>query len=195
MTTDTGQRIVDYIHQNNQARPRDLVRYLSLTPAAIHRQLNKLQKRNLIEKSGSLPKVYYHLAGKGLEAKIKEALAKNPHIISAYVFGSSLSGKARPESDFDLAVVVDKNSPDLEKKIYSLVQKINFPRDLDLSLVDKKTSPLFLFQIISTGKKIYKRDLNSAIAFEDFSLHNYYDTARLRSLNYEYLKQKFIYAG
>lgn len=50
---------------------------------------------------------------------------------------------------------------------------------------------MFLFQIVKTGKEIYEQTSDQAIAFESFALDNYYDTAHIRHLNYEYLKEKF----
>lgn len=191
MNTNTGTNILKFIKENSRVRPAKLVRSFGFTQAAIHRQLNKLLAKKLIEKVGVPPKTYYQLTG-GIDLEIKEALSKNPKIISGYILGSYLSGNTNSESDFDLAVVV--NNKLTESEVYDLIKKIKFPRDLDLSVVNKDSSPLFLFQIVSTGKRIYEKNFFEAIAFEDFSLHNYYDTAYLRKLNYSYLKQKFAYA-
>ncbi len=195
MNTNTGTNILKYIKEKSQTRPAELVHSFGFTQAAIHRQLNKLLALKLIEKIGAPPKVYYQLTGSGIEEEIKKALIKDPHIISAYILGSYLSGNTNQESDFDLAVVVNKNLPGLQKEIYNSIQKIKFPRNLDLSVVDKNSSPLFLFQIVSTGKRIFEKNTLEVIAFEDFSLHNYYDTAHLRHLNYLSLKEKFLYAN
>lgn len=191
MITDTRQRIFNYIKRHGRVRPVDLVRNFGFTQAAIHRQLNKLLAKKFIERVGKPPKVYYQSTG-GVELEIKNALAKNPKVISAYILGSYLTGQTNSESDFDLAVVVNQNIS--ESQVYNLVRKIKFPKDLDLSVVNKKSSPLFLYQIISTGKRIYKKSRAEVLAFEDFSLHNYYDTAYLRRLNYLALKEKFFYA-
>ncbi len=193
MTTNTNKKILGLIKQNGRERPVDLVRSFGFTQAAIHRQLNKLLAKKIIERVGKPPKVYYQLAGGGIELEINKALAKNPKIISAYILGSYLSGDTNQESDFDLAVVVRNKMT--EDQIYNLIKNIKFPRELDLSVVDKTSSPLFLFQIVSTGKRIFEKNTFEAIAFEDFSLHNYYDTAHLRHLNYLSLKEKFLYAN
>lgn len=192
MTTDTRDRILQYIKERGAARPDDLANYLGFSPSAVHRQLNKLLYRKLVERVGKPPKVYYRLALAGLQAQISQALSRNPKIISAYILGSSLSGNTNQESDFDLAVVVKHKSA--IAPVYDLIKNIKFPRDLDLSVVDKSSSPLFLFQIVSTGKRIFEKSFDEALAFEDFSLHNYYDTAHLRHLDYLFLKEKFSYA-
>lgn len=187
MTTETNQKVYQYIKKHRRVRPVELVRLLGFTQAAIHRQLNKLLNRKLVEKAGKPPKVYYQIPRENLETQLQTALAKNKNIVSAYIFGSINNA----ESDFDLAVMAKNLS---ENEVYDLIKRIKFPRNLDLSVVNKKSSPLFLFQIISTGKRVFEKSFDEAIAFEDFMLCNYYDTQRLRDLNYFYLKQKFAYA-
>ena len=126
-----------------------------------------------------------------LQQSITTAFGRRPEILAAYVLGSVVSGKAVKESDFDLAVVVDNKKNLSFEKIYDLISSISFPRNLDLSVVDKSSSPLFLFQMISKGKKIYIRDHQEIVAFEAFVLHNYYDTQHMRNIYYSYLKEKF----
>lgn len=130
-----------------------------------------------------------------LIARIKQLLSKEPKIQLAYVLGSVVSGRVRADSDFDLAVIVDDKSKIDYFKIRSLVFPIKFPKDLDLSVVDKSSSPLFLFQIVSKGECIYQKSEQERVSFEVFVLKNYYDTAHMRKIYYSYLKDKFPYAG
>lgn len=127
------------------------------------------------------------------QQQLQQLFGQVPRIIAVYVIGSFASGNANKESDFDLAVVVDSKKYLNEDDVYNFVQEVSFPRDLDLSVVDKGSSPLFLFQIIKTGECIYKRSENDRIKFEAFVLHNYYDTAHIRNIYYSYLKDKFAY--
>lgn len=130
-----------------------------------------------------------------LVIKIKQALEKEPQIIGAYVVGSVVRGRETAESDFDLAVIVNSKKSLDENKIYDLIKDINFPKDLDLSIIDQGSSPLFLFQIISRGQRVYERNKIDVMAFEAFVLHNYYDTQHLRNIYYESLKPKFSYVN
>lgn len=130
-----------------------------------------------------------------LSSQINKALSKEPKIKLAYVLGSVVSGRAKKGSDFDLAVVVDDITKIDFKQIYYLVSHISFPKDLDLSIVDKSSSPIFLFQIITTGKCIYQKDEQDKIDFEVFAARNYYDSAHIRKIYYFYLKDKFAYAS
>lgn len=130
-----------------------------------------------------------------LVTQINTALSTEPKIKLAYVLGSSVSGRTKKGSDFDLAVVVDDSTKIDYKQIYSLISHISFPKDLDLSVVDKTSSPVFLFQIITTGKCIYQSSHQVKISFESFTAKNYYDNAHLRKIYYFYLKDKFTYAN
>ena len=135
------------------------------------------------------------MIGNNLSLQIKTALSKEPKIKLAYVLGSVVSSRAKKGSDFDLAVVVDDVSKIDYKDIYNLISHISFPKDLDLSVVDKSSSSIFLFQIISTGKCIYQNNEQDKINFEVFAARNYYDNAHIRKIYYSYLKDKFAYAG
>lgn len=130
---------------------------------------------------------------KKLVPQIREALFKEPKVKLAYVLGSVVSGRERTDSDFDLAVVVNDVTKINYDQIYQLVFSLHFPKDLDLSIVDKSSSPLFLFQITSTGRCVYQRSNEEKVSFEAYVAENYYDTAHLRNIYYSYLEKKFPY--
>lgn len=127
--------------------------------------------------------------------QIQKALSKESKIKLAYVLGSIVSGRTRKDSDFDLAIVVEDSKQLRYENIFILLSGISFPKDLDLSIIDKSSSPLFLFQITATGKCVYQIFDEERISFEAYVLKNYYDTAHLRGIYYSYLKDKFPYAS
>lgn len=131
---------------------------------------------------------------KKLIKQINDCLKNEPEIKLAYVLGSVVSGIAKKDSDFDLALVVDNKNEISLDHVYNLVSNLDFPKDLDLSIVDKNESPLFLFQIIS-GICVYEQSEKERTFFEAFVLKNYYDNAHLRKIYYSYLKEKFPYAN
>lgn len=138
------------------------------------------------------------MISKTLTNTIASALREKPDIIAVYAIGSYARGNVGKDSDFDLAVVVGdirRCSPD---DIYPMLSVIAFPADLDLSVVDRSSSPLFLFQIVSSGIRLYESSDSARTEFEAFVMKNYYDTAHMRSIYYEHLKDKFPlrqYAG
>ncbi len=64
MRTDTAQKIIEYIRKNTQASPKDLYNLLDISPRAVFKQLNVLYKKNIIQKVGHPPKVYYTISNK-----------------------------------------------------------------------------------------------------------------------------------
>ncbi|MBU3979517.1 hypothetical protein KJ980_07695 [Patescibacteria group bacterium] len=83
MVTNTTKRILDYIRINKQAKVVDLVRDISITNSAVHRQLNKLLERGEIMKVGKPPVVFYILKEKGevittsVPSEVREFINKN----------------------------------------------------------------------------------------------------------------------
>lgn len=135
------------------------------------------------------------MINQNLTAQINKALSKESKIELAYVLGSSVSGRVKEDSDFDLAIVVDNKSKIDYGYVYSLISHLSLPKDLDLSIVDKNSPPLFLFQITSTGICVYKKSEKIRVSFETFVLKNYYDSAHIRKIYFSYLKDKFPYAN
>ncbi len=122
---------------------------------------------------------------------IQKALKKEPGVLAAYIFGSYVKETHNRESDFDIAVVVENKRLTTENTVYELLKDIPFPKDPDISIVDKASSPIFLFQIIKSGIRAYAKNENKANAFEAYVLRYYYDTQHLRNIYNYYLKEKF----
>ena len=122
--------------------------------------------------------------------QIKTVLKKDPKILAAYVIGSTVTGRISRESDFDLVVVTRNRKVTNYDKVYELIKHIQFPKNLDLSVVDKSSSPIFLYQTVSKGKKIYEKQKSLVDNFEAFALHNYYDPAHIRNIYPSHLREK-----
>ncbi len=71
MKTDTRQRIIEHIKNNQRSRVHDLVFYLGISSVAVHKQLKKLIQTGLLTKIGRPPFVYYQLAPKKTTITIK----------------------------------------------------------------------------------------------------------------------------
>lgn len=61
MKTDTNKKIFEFIKEKGQVSPKEIISFISFSAPAVFRQLKKLQERNLIQKSGNPPQVFYHL--------------------------------------------------------------------------------------------------------------------------------------
>lgn len=124
--------------------------------------------------------------------KAIQNVAENvPEILVGYCFGSTVSGYASRESDLDLAFVVKDKTKITPKELHHVLGTVHFPNDVDISVVDKNSSPLFLFEIVKNGQRIYTKDPAIAESFEAYVLRTYYDTEHLRTIYFNYLKEKF----
>ncbi|MBN2251971.1 MAG: nucleotidyltransferase domain-containing protein [Candidatus Altiarchaeota archaeon] len=69
-------------------------------------------------------------AGSGLireTPEIVEELKENPDVSTVILFGSQATGKVRPDSDTDLAVLLKKTGPDTEAEVGSMYSPENGP--------------------------------------------------------------------
>ncbi len=104
--------------------------------------------------------------------KIIQFLTENikPYLI--YLFGSSVNGIFREDSDIDIAFISDINTTDYE--IFMLAQKLAniLKRDVDLINL-KKASTVFRIQVIAKGEKIYCIDNKRRAYFEMYAFKDY----------------------
>ncbi|AZV55941.1 nucleotidyltransferase domain-containing protein [Clostridium sp. AWRP] len=104
--------------------------------------------------------------------KIIQFLTENikPYLI--YLFGSSVNGIFREDSDIDIAFISDINTTDYE--IFMLAQKLAniLKRDVDLINL-KKASTVFRIQVIAKGENIYCIDNKRRAYFEMYSFKDY----------------------
>ena len=102
----------------------------------------------------------------------------------AYIFGSSVKGNFRKESDIDIAVYVEEDIDDYT--VFMKAQEIAVKLNRDIDLVNlKKVSTVFAAQIISTGELIICGDINKKMEFEMNTLSQY---AKLNEERVEILK-------
>ncbi|KKU29120.1 MAG: hypothetical protein UX80_C0006G0065 [Candidatus Amesbacteria bacterium GW2011_GWA2_47_11b] len=115
-------------------------------------------------------------------------------VTAVYVHGSRVKGYAAPDSDTDIAVVVEnrekqKRGGFLSYKVANEIEDVLRVKNPDVRVVDLNSSPLFLFEIISSGEVIYQKDDQVKLGFEEGALRAYYDTEYLREVYANYLFQ------
>lgn len=102
----------------------------------------------------------------------------------AYIFGSSVKGNFRKESDIDIAVYIEEDIDDYT--VFMKAQEIAVKLNRDIDLVNlKKVSTVFAAHIISTGELIICGDINKKMEFEMNTLSQY---AKLNEERAEILK-------
>src|SRR5687767_7443845 len=103
----------------------------------------------------------------GNTTQIVSALqAQLPDLLAVYAFGSQVQGTAGPESDLDLAVLVAGTVEPV--RLWELAQQLASQLNYEVDLVDlRQASTVLQYQVITTGEKLWSRDVRSAI-FESF---------------------------
>ena len=94
-----------------------------------------------------------------LEARIRERVAADPSVSLALVFGSLASGRARPESDLDLAVAGPQPLTAGQKIL--LIADLALLSGRPVDLVDLRTAgSVLLDEVLRHGRFLYLEDRN-----------------------------------
>lgn len=111
-------------------------------------------------------------------------LFEEADVLLAYVFGSFL--RNQDSADVDLAVLPGhRGLEDLREKI---CETLSTER---VDLVNLKTaSPLLRFEVLSTGRLIFKKNESVEIGFELSVIREYRDTAHLRKSQARMLEER-----
>jgi predicted nucleotidyltransferase len=93
------------------------------------------------------------------------------------LFGSVVSGRARPTSDLDVAVL-GREVVDLDSVFLALAPKLKTPR---LDLVDlRRAGPILAFEAARSGVVLFERTRAVFRQFQSLASRRYADTRKLR---------------
>jgi uncharacterized protein len=112
-------------------------------------------------------------------------LATQPDIVAAYLFGSLASGRARADSDIDLAVWLP-GDPDARARYRRKLQLMEAverfaDREVDVVILNN-ASPTLQFQVLRHGRRIYEGDRAARIDFEVYAGKVYADVKPMRDM-------------
>jgi predicted nucleotidyltransferase len=136
------------------------------------------------------------MAVRGFNA-IKDAitsLLKNrPEVQAAYLFGSVATGRARPDSDIDVAVLVSRRIMRRDPFKYRVdlmtdLMRVLNRNDVDLVLLNE-APPLLAHRVLSKGKLILEHSASARVAFQVQTVNRYLDSQPMRRLYLSYLKK------
>jgi predicted nucleotidyltransferase len=113
-----------------------------------------------------------------VERTLREYLAAHPHgAYAAYLFGSVSRGEARPDSDVDVAVLLEAGAPKTLEAFPTVLQGdlselLNCP--VDVVTLDS-APPDLIHRVLRDGRLVLDRDKSRRIAFEVYSRNVYFD--------------------
>lgn len=121
-------------------------------------------------------------------------LESRQEVQAGYIFGSLVSGRARPDSDVDIAVLVSESAagPDIFKYRLDLMGEfmgVLGRSDVDLIILNQ-APPLLAHRILSRGKLIFERSQSARVAFQVRTVNRYLDSQPMRNLYLAYLKKR-----
>ncbi len=106
---------------------------------------------------------------------IKKIVAEEKNILLTYIFGSQLTGKIGPQSDYDFAVFLSqKTSFPFKYKLKNKLLSILDSKQVDLVILND--APIELkYKVIATGKVIFQKNSIVRTEFEADTLSQYFD--------------------
>lgn len=109
-------------------------------------------------------------------------LARDPRVEAVYAFGSRIHGAAGPNSDVDLAVLLNEDLKLMETlRLRATVVETLGRDDVDLVPLNQ-APPLLRHEVLASGRRLFARDELTVDRFEERSLREYLDTRHLRDV-------------
>lgn len=124
--------------------------------------------------------------------KMLKSLFSRRGVTLAYLFGSHAREEAGAASDVDIAVFLNCDSKELYTSYRELmlgVREVLGSERFDLLLLND-APPMLKFEIVSQGQLIYSRDEQTLNGFEMDAIRGFQDTAYLRRVQNNYLKER-----
>ncbi|HIE12162.1 MAG TPA: nucleotidyltransferase domain-containing protein [Desulfotomaculum sp.] len=136
------------------------------------------------------------LPGLGVElgsalSRLRELFRQNGAAL-AYLFGSHALDEAEASSDIDIAILLDQTPEGLYaayRRIMLGLQEALQTERFDLVLLND-APPTLQFEVVCHGRPIYSRNEQVLNDFEMSAIRKFQDTAHLRAVQNEYLKQR-----
>lgn len=134
------------------------------------------------------------------KAKLRQ-VAERYQLNLIVLFGSYAKGTARLNSDMDFAVRTTR--PDFARGdvgheaawkmdlLTDLSAVIEAPEGIDMVLLNGADS-LLLFEVARYGIPIYQRESVTFQQFQSYAARRFYDDAKFRRGEWEYLKRRFL---
>jgi uncharacterized protein len=128
-----------------------------------------------------------------VQLAIRRCVAKHRAIQAAYVFGSVATGRTRPDSDIDVAVLVHERLRPHERLKFRLQLVAGLSSALRRSDVDvvilNESSTLLAHRVLSQGILVYERSATERVRFQVRTASLYLDLVPMLETQLRYLKK------
>jgi predicted nucleotidyltransferase len=128
---------------------------------------------------------------KSVRKAVVAYLKTRPEVQAAYLFGSLVTGRSRPDSDVDIAVLVSgkvKNALQYRLKLIAGLEAALKRSDVDVILLNE-APPLLAHRVLAKGELIIEGSASARVAFQVRTVNRYLDTQPMRNLYLSYLKK------
>jgi predicted nucleotidyltransferase len=127
-----------------------------------------------------------------IKAEIARCVSRHREVQAAYLFGSAATGRMRPDSDVDVAVLVNSVKPFRFLKyrldLMADLGKALHRADIDLVLLNQ-ASPLLAHRVLSKGDLVFERSASARVRFQVRTAALYQDLVPMFETHIRYLKQ------
>jgi predicted nucleotidyltransferase len=124
---------------------------------------------------------------------IRHAVSRQRDVSAAYVFGSVAAGRARPDSDLDVAVLLDPQvrRGDAMNRRLRLMADLGAAlgrSDLDVVILND-APPLLAHRVLSQGRLVFERSAPIRVRFQVRTAARYLDLAPVLETHIRALKR------
>jgi uncharacterized protein len=127
--------------------------------------------------------------------KVSQLMSAREEVLAVYIFGSVATGRLRPNSDIDIAVLVDTAlvSGDLFKcrlLLMADLRQILARPDVEV-LILNEAPPVLAQNVIAKGRLLFERSRSARIAFQIRTLNTFLDAQPMRDQHLQALKKRY----
>jgi hypothetical protein len=121
----------------------------------------------------------------GIIAKLREVLNRNENVLLAYLFGSRVGGTGSPVSDYDLAILPERNDlKSMGEIIFTISEALGVNEDL-VDVLDLKRAPLDLkVRVLREGIRLVDRGYEDTLIREVNKVYPEIRLEEIKALNW-----------
>lgn len=129
-----------------------------------------------------------------IRERVVRCVSARREIQAAYLFGSVVSGRARHNSDVDVAVLIkpaNVRSGFLKYRLKLMADLAGALGRADVDLIVlNEAPPVLAHQVLAKGKLVFERSASARIEFHVRTVNLYFDTEPMRKIYRHYLKKR-----